>query len=72
MYMDLSISSEKSTAGIGISVFNFKLFLYSKMVLLTIVTNSNPHTLYFDLYTRSKNEATSASCLPRSTIRGKI
>ena len=28
--------------------FNFKLFLYSKMVLLTIVTNSNPHTLYFD------------------------
>ena len=28
--------------------YNFKLFLYSKMVLLTIVTNSNPHTLYFD------------------------
>ena len=28
--------------------YNFKLFLYSKMVLLTIVTNSNPHTAYFD------------------------
>ena len=28
--------------------YNLKLFLYSKMVLLTIVTNSNPNTLYFD------------------------
>ena len=28
--------------------YNFKIFLYSKMVLLTIVTNSNPHPLYFD------------------------
>ena len=28
--------------------YNFKLFLYSKMVLPTIVTNSNAHTLYFD------------------------
>ena len=28
--------------------YNIKFFLYSKMVLLTIVTNSNPHTVYFD------------------------
>ena len=26
----------------------FKITLYSNMVLLTVVTNSNPHTLYFD------------------------
>ena len=30
-----------------IYIYIYILFLYSKMVLLTIVTNSNPHTVYF-------------------------
>ena len=40
------------------------------MVLLTIVTNSNPNNLYFDH--PIENQATSVYYLPRSTIRGII
>ena len=31
-----------------IHLVSFEIALYSKMVLLTVVTNSNPHRLYFD------------------------
>ena len=42
------------------------------MVLLTIVTNSNPHTLYFDHPIEKKSQATSGFYLHLCTIRGII